>query len=124
MSRSTDPKSQQNPLRLITKLYTKKGYPRSFIKSTIKRTLIEYKSQPSEQEQGLIYIQLAFINEDFKNQTQAVLKRTGLDKIIVHYIDGCSSLRILTPPPPKKKQKQCRQIPVVLAALQQELTNA
>ena len=56
MSRSTDPRSQQNSLRLITKLYTKNGYPISFIKSTIKRTLRKCKSQPSEEEQGLICI--------------------------------------------------------------------
>ena len=31
MSRSTNPRSQQNSLRLITKPYTKNGYPRSFI---------------------------------------------------------------------------------------------
>ena len=38
MSRSTDPRSQQYSFRLITKLYIKNGYPRSFIKSTIKPT--------------------------------------------------------------------------------------
>ena len=103
MSRSTDPRSQQNSLRLITKLYTKNGYPRSFIKSTIKRTLRKCKSQPSEQEQGLIYIKMPFINEDLKRQTQAVLKRTGLDNIRVHYINGSSSSRIFTSP----KEKQC-----------------
>ena len=43
-----------------------------------------------------------FINEDPKKQTQAVLKSTGLDNIRVHYINGCSSSRILTPP--KEKQ--------------------
>ena len=103
VSRSTDPRSQQNSLRLITKLYTKNGYPRSFIKSTIKRTLRKCKSQPSEQEQGLVYIKMPFINEDLKRQTQAVLKRTGLDNIRVHYINGSSSSRIFTPP----KEKQC-----------------
>ena len=97
VSRSTDPRSQQNSLRLITKLYTKNGYPRSFIKSTIKRTLRKCKSQPSEQEQGLVYIKMPFINEDLKRQTQAVLKRTGLDNIRVHYINGSSSSRIFTP---------------------------
>ncbi|XP_068736550.1 uncharacterized protein [Montipora capricornis] len=103
VSRSTDPRSQQNSLRLITKLYTKNGYPRSFIKSTIKRTLRKCKSQPSEQEQGLVYIKMPFINEDLKRQTQAVLKRTGLDNIRVHYINGSSSSKIFTPP----KEKQC-----------------
>ena len=103
MSRSTNPRSQQNSLRLITKPYTKNGYPRSFIKSTIKDTLRKCKSQPSEQEQGLMYIKMPFINEDLKRQTQAVLKRTGLDDIKVHYMNGSSSSRIFTPP----KEKQC-----------------
>ena len=103
MSRSINPRSQQNSLRLITKPYTKNGYPRSFIKSTIKGTLRKCKSQPSEQEQGLIYIKMPFINEDLKKQTQAVLKRTGLDNIRVYYMNGSSSSRIFTPP----KEKQC-----------------
>ena len=45
---------------------------------------------------------MPFISEDLKKQTQAVLKRTGLDNIRVHYINGCSSSRIFTPP--KEKQ--------------------
>ena len=49
MSRSAHPRSQKYSLRLITKLCIKNGYPRSFIKSTIKRTLRKCKSQPSEQ---------------------------------------------------------------------------
>ena len=102
MSHSTDPRSQQNSLRLITKLYTKNGYPRLFIKSTRKRTLRKCKSQLSEPEQGLIYIKMPFINEDLKRQTQAVLKGTGLDNIRVYYINGSSSSRIFTPP--KEKQ--------------------
>ena len=90
-------------IRLITKLYTKNGYPRSFIKSTVTRTLRKCNSQQSEQEQDRIYIKMPYINEDLKRQTQAVLKRTGLDNIRVHYINGCSSSRIFTPP----KEKQC-----------------
>ena len=43
---------------------------------------------------GLIYIKMPFINEDLKRQTQAVLKRTGLDNIRVHYINGSSSSRV------------------------------
>ena len=39
----------------------------------------------------------------FTAQTHAVLKRTGLDNIRVHYINGCSSSKIFTPP----KEKQC-----------------
>ena len=46
---------------------------------------------------------MQYIKEDLKRQTQAVLKRTGLDNIRVHYINGCSSSRIFTPP----KEKQC-----------------
>lgn len=46
---------------------------------------------------------MPYINEDLKRQTQAVLKQTGLDNIRVHYINGCSSSRIFTPP----KEKQC-----------------
>ncbi|XP_068691180.1 uncharacterized protein [Montipora foliosa] len=103
MSRSTDPRSQQNSLRLITMLYTKNGYPRSFIKSTIKRTLRKCKSQPSEQEQRLIYMKMPFINDDIKRQTQAVSRWTGQDNIRVHYINGSSSSRIFTP----SKEKQC-----------------
>ena len=46
---------------------------------------------------------MPFINEDLKKQTQAVLKRTRLGNIRVHYINGSSSSRIFTPP----KEKQC-----------------
>ena len=46
---------------------------------------------------------MPYINEDLKRQTQAVLKRTGLDNMRVHYINCCSSSRIFTPP----KEKQC-----------------
>ena len=98
MSRSTDPRSQENSLRLITKLYTKNGYPRSFIKSTVIPTLRKCNSQQSEQERDRIYIKMPYINEDLKRQTQPVLKRTGLDNIRVHYINGSSSSRIFTPP--------------------------
>ena len=45
---------------------------------------------------------MLFINEDLKKQTLAVLKRTGLDNIRVHYMNGSSSSRIFTPP--KEKQ--------------------
>ena len=103
MSCSTDPRSQQNSLTLITQLNTKNGYPRSFIKSTVICTLRKCNSQQSEQDQDLIYIRMPDINEDLKRQTQAVLKRTGLDNIRVHYINGCSSSRIFKPP----KEQQC-----------------
>lgn len=104
ISRSTDTQSQRISLRYITQLYTKNGYPKSFIRSTIEKTLHKHKTPPpEEQEQDLIYIKVPFINEDLKQQTQSIIKRTGLNNIRIHYINGSSSARIFTPP----KEKQC-----------------
>jgi len=104
ISRSNDPQSQRSSLRLLTKLYIKNGYPKSFVRSTINKMLRQQKTPPSEeQEQGLIYIKVPFINEDLKQQTQSIIKRTGLNYIRIHYIGGSSSARIFTP----SKEKQC-----------------
>ena len=58
--------------------------------ATIKRTLRTCNIQPTEQEleQDSVYIKVPFINEDLKQQTKAVIKRSGIQNIKVHYITG------------------------------------
>ena len=62
---------------------------------------------------------MPFINEDLKKQTQAVLKRTRLDNIRVHYMAPHHQEYSRRP-----KKNNAAQIPVILATRQQELTNA
>ena len=95
----------QDSLKLIAHLYVRNGYPKSFVNSTIKRTLRKSNVPSLEQEQdNYTYIKVPYINEDLKRQTQDVIKRTGLNNIRVIYMNGRSSASIFTPP---KEKQQC-----------------
>ena len=74
--------------------------------STIKRTLRTCNIQLTEQEleQDPVYIKVSFINEDLKQQTQAVIKRSGIQNIKVHYMTGRPLSSIIRPP---KEQQKC-----------------
>ena len=56
---------------------------------------------------------MAFINEDLKNQTQAVLKRTGLDKIrtrkIIEALEICKPENVMNGCIGQSKSKHTRQ---------------
>ena len=106
ITRSTDAQSQRASIKLITKLHKRNGYPKRFVTSTIKRTLRTCNIQPTEQElaQDPVYIKVPFINEVLKQQTQAVIKRSGIQNIKVHYMTGRPLSSIFRPP---KEQQKC-----------------
>ena len=58
--------------------------------------------QKEDNEQDLIYIKMPFINEDLKRQTQAVIKRTGISKIRVDYVNGRTSASVFKGPKDKQ----------------------
>ena len=98
--------AQHAPIKFITKLHKSNGYPKRFVTSTIKRTLRTCNIQPTEQEleQDTVYAKVIFINEDLKQQTQAVIKRSGIQNIKAHYMTGRPLLSIFRPP---KEQQKC-----------------
>ena len=106
ITRSTDAQSQRASIKLITKLHKRNGYPKRFVTSTIKRTLRTCNIQPTEQElaQDPVYIKVPFINEVLKQQMQAVIKRSGIQNIKVHYMTGRPLSSIFRPP---KEQQKC-----------------
>ena len=57
------PSAQHAPIKLITKLHKRSGYPKRFVTSTIKRTLRTCNIQPTEQEleQDLVYIYTLYV---------------------------------------------------------------
>ena len=100
ISRSTDPSSRTKSLDIITSMFTRNGYPRKFVKSVIKRTL---RTTPrKEDHERDICLKLPFINEELKRRALAVIRRSGINGIRVHFMNGQPSSRVFAPP--KEKQ--------------------
>ena len=76
ISRSTDAESQKESLRIITRLFVRNGYPKAFVKATIKRAL-RNRRQPNDKK-DYIYLKLPFVDEEYKRRALAVVRRTGL----------------------------------------------
>ncbi|KAK3755590.1 hypothetical protein QZH41_005961 [Actinostola sp. cb2023] len=77
ISRSTDPPSRTLSLRKIASIFIHNGYPKKFVKTTIKRTL--QNAPTTEDHQRDIYLKMPFINEELKRRTLSCLLYDDLD---------------------------------------------
>ena len=102
ISRSTNSYSRTKSLRLIKQIFRRNGYPKSFVQKTINKATKTH--HPTESDEKVIHLKVPFINEEYKRRTQAVIHRTGIDNIKIHYINGRRSARIFAPP---KERQEC-----------------
>ena len=85
---------------IITSMFIRNGYPRKFVKSVIKRTL---RTTPrKEDHERDICLKLPFINEELKRRALAVIRRSGINGIRVHFMNGQPSSRVFAPPREKQ----------------------
>ena len=100
---STDSTTQNKSLNLITELFTANGYPKTFIKSIIRRTIHKNRQRHNKQDnepeeleqQQFTYVKLPFINEEFKRQAIRVVKRSRIPNIRLHFTNGQPFLKFL-----------------------------
>ncbi|XP_020900038.1 uncharacterized protein LOC110238695 [Exaiptasia diaphana] len=102
ISRSTNSSSRTKSLRLIKQLFRRNGYPKSFVQNNMEKATKTH--HPTENDEKVIHLKVPFINEEYKRRTQAVIHRTGIDNIKIHYINGRRSARIFAPP---KERQEC-----------------
>ena len=113
---STDSTTQKKSLNLITELFTANGYPKTFIKAIIRRTIHKNRqrnnkqdNEPEESEQQqFTYVKLPFINEEFKRQAISVVKRSRIPNIRLQFINGQPLSKVFAPPKTKQNcQSEC-----------------
>ena len=86
---------------LIVEVTNRLGYP--FLLCSL-YTSVYTLQQEQELEQDPVYIKVPFINEDLKQQMQAVIKRSGIQNTKVHKMTGHPLSSIFKPP---KEQQKC-----------------
>lgn len=100
IARSTNSSSKTASLRKITSTFTLNGYPKKFVKTVIKSTL--RNTQPREERQEDICLKIPFINEELKRKALAVIRRSGINNIRTHFMNGRPSSRIFAAPKDKQ----------------------
>ena len=105
-------------LRQLTDLFVNNGYPKKFVKTTIRNTLNNKSTR--EDEIKYTYLKLPFINEEFKRRALAVVKRSGIDNVRIQFMNGKSSRRVFAPP---RDLKCCREDLVVTVNYNPSLEN-
>lgn len=106
IARSTDQNTQMESLEKITQVFIDNGYPRKLIKATVRR-LVHKKSEEKQQQKDdkkYIYLKLPFISEEIKRRALQVVRRSGIDNVRVHFINGRPSSRVFGPP---RERIQC-----------------
>lgn len=102
VSRSTDGNSRKQSLRKLTQVFARNGYPKSLITATIQHVL---HNQPrTDDSERRIYMKLPYINEDSKRRALAVIRRSGLNNIKIHFLNGKSSSQRFAP---RKETMNC-----------------
>ena len=102
VSRATDGNSRKQSLRKLTELFARNGYPKSFIKATIQHVL---RNEPrADDQENRIYMKLPNINEEFKRRSLSVIRRSGIDSVRIHFLNGRSSSQRFAP---RKETMSC-----------------
>ena len=100
VSRSTDDNNRKESLSKLTQVFARNGYPKSFVRASVHRVL---HNQPRINDQeDWIYMKLPYINEEFKRRSLAVVHRSGLNNIKIHFLNGKSSSQRFAP---RKEQR-------------------
>lgn len=86
----------------MTSIFTRNGYPKKFVKSVIKQTL---RTEPyREDPDKFVYLKLPFINEDFRRRALAVVRRSGIKNVRIHFMNGQPLSRTFVP---SKEKQNC-----------------
>ena len=102
VSRSTDDNNRKESLSKLTQVFARNGYPKSFVRASVHRVL---HNQPRINDQeDWIYMKLPYINEEFKRRSLAVVRRSGLNNIKIHFLNGKSSSQRFAP---RKETMNC-----------------
>ena len=72
------------------------GYSRKFVKVVIRRTLHNTQLNDDD-DQKYIYLKLPFVNEEFKRRFSCVIRRSGINNIKIHFMNGRPSSRVFAP---------------------------
>ena len=103
VTRSTSSASRKESLDKITRLFVDNGYPKKFVKSVMRHTLSKNPEDNNTQKKDdqYIYLKLPFISEEFKRRALSVVRRSGIDNVRIHFMNGKPSSRVFAPPKEK-----------------------
>ncbi len=100
---STNPTNCKESLKKVFTLFVNNGYPTSFVRATIRHTTRNKPHKDDKREN--IYMKLPYINEELKRRALSVIRRSGINNVKIHFMNGRPSSRVFAPP---RDRASCR----------------
>ena len=89
---------------MVSTLFINNGYPKRFVKATIRQT--ENNTTCNQDNENVLYLKIPFVNEDLKRRALSVIRRSGIDNVRITFVNGKPSSRVFAP---RKERLECPQ---------------
>ena len=92
---STDLTARKQSLKMVSTLFINNGYPKRFVKATIKQTV--NNTTCNQDNEKVLYLKIPFVNEDLKRRALSVIRRSGIDNVRLTFVNGKALSRVFAP---------------------------